>query len=132
MRAPSSIVLADGGDGIVLAADLQRDPAPGPFYQANGGWLAFTRPDLAGTLQVWLRSPAGVETQASSFGSESMIEQLSPDGEVAFRSAATGVDRRYRAAPGAAAVDIGSALGRLLYIGGQLHLILGGTLFRVD
>jgi len=130
---PFSIVLSDPGSDIVLATFTDdRVPDPGPAFQVNGGWIAFTRPDLANTRQVWVRSPVGVETQASAFGGESRIDVLSPTGEVVFRSAATGAVRRYRASAGGGAVDIGSGLGRALHIGGQLHVMIGATLFRVD
>jgi hypothetical protein len=61
-----------------------------------------------------------------------VVDLLSPSGEVVFTSPGTKVYRRYRAAPGGPPTDIGSGLGRPLYIGGQLHVLLGGTLFRVD
>jgi len=128
---PRSILLADPGGDIVLATFPDRDLGPPDFYETNGGWIAFTRPDLSNTPQVWVRSPSGLETQISSLGTESRIEVLSPTGEVVFTSSATGAQRRYRGGPGVA-VDIGPDVGRPLYIGTQLHVLIGSTLFRVD
>jgi hypothetical protein len=128
---PRSILLADPGGDIVLATFPDRDLGPPDFYETNGGWIAFTRPDLSNTPQVWVRSPSGLETQISSLGTESRIEVLGPTGEVVFTSSATGAQRRYRGGPGVA-VDVGPDVGRPLYIGTQLHVLIGSTLFRVD
>jgi hypothetical protein len=101
-------------------------------YQVNDGWIAFVRLDAANKRQVWRRSPAGVETQVSAFGSSSRIESMGPAGEIVFTSEATGTPRRYRALVGGSPTDIGSTLGRSIYIDGQLHVMMGATLMQVD
>jgi len=131
----ASIRLSDPGGEITLASHVTRGIGglePGEDYQVNDGWIAFVRPDAAGSLQVWRRSPAGVETQVSAFGSSSRIESMGPSGEIVFTSDATGTSRRYRAPVGGPPTDIGSALGRSIYIDGQLHVMMGSTLLRVD
>ena len=128
---PESIVLSDPGGDIVLAT-FASGLSGRTHYLVNGGWIAFTRPYQTGTAQIWTRSPAGVETQVSALGQNSWLDLLSPSGEVVFSSPLINSDRRYRAAAGSPPTDIGSGLGRALYIGGQLHVLLGATLFRVD
>jgi hypothetical protein len=131
---PSSIRVASPAGDIVLASDIRSDEMSGPpqNYAVNGGWIAFTRPDPNGFLQVWTRSPAGVEAQVSSTGRSSTIETLSPSGEVVFGAAPTGFFRRYRGSAGTSSTDIGSFLGHAIFINGQLHVLMGASLFRVN
>src|SRR5690349_16692059 len=131
---PSSIRLADPAGDIVLASDIRPDDMSGPprNYQVNGGWIAFTRPDPNGILQVWVRSPSGVETQVGSLGQSSGIEAVSPSGQVVFDAAPTGTYRRYLGSAGSSATDIGGVLGSPIFINGQLHVLIGASLFRVN
>lgn len=132
---PGSIRLSDPGGEITLASDIDRSPfglEPGDDYQVNDGWIAFARLDAASSQQIWRRSPAGMESQVSAFGSSSTIESMGPSGEIVFTSEATGTTRRYRALVGDSPTDIGSDLGRPIYIDGQLHVMMGATLLRVD
>jgi carboxypeptidase family protein len=128
----SSIRLSAPGSEITLASNITRDLEPGEGYQVNDGWIAFLRPDAASSRQVWRRSAAGVETQVSAFGSSSRIESMGPAGEIVFTSEATGTPRRYRALVGGSPTDIGSTLGRPVFIDGQLHVMMGATLLQVD
>jgi hypothetical protein len=128
----SSIRLSDPDGEITLASNFNRDFEPGEGYQVNDGWIAFVRLDAANSRQVWRRSPAGVETQVSAFGSSSRIESMGPAGEIVFTSEATGTPRRYCALVGGSPTDIGSTLGRPIYIDEQLHVMMGSTLLRVD
>lgn len=130
--APASIRLSDPNGEITLGSNITKDLVPGEDYEVNDGWIAFVRPDAASSRQIWRRSPAGVVTQVSAFGSSSTIESMGPSGEIVFRSQATGTPRRYRARDGSSPTDIGSALGRSIYVGGQLHVMMGATLLRVD
>lgn len=98
----------------------------------NDGWIAFVRPDAGNALQVWRRAPNGVESQVSAFGTSSSIESMGPAGEIVFTNNAVGAARRYRAAVGGSPEDIGSGLGQPVYIDGQLHVMMGATLLRVE
>ena len=60
-------------DGAAIGAD----------YQLNQGWLAFTR-NATGAAQVWRRSPDGINTQLTFYGTDSAIAALAPNGEVLF------------------------------------------------
>jgi hypothetical protein len=128
----SSIRLSDPGGEITLASNFTGDFELDGGYQVNDGWIAFVRLDDANSLQVWRRSPAGVETQVSAFGSSSRIGSMGPAGEIIFTSEATGTLRRYRALVGGSPADIGSTLGRPIFIDGQLHVMMGATLLQVD
>ena len=44
----------------------------------------------------------------------------------------TGRPRRYRALVGGSPTDTSSALGRSIYVDGQLQVMMGSTLLRVD
>jgi hypothetical protein len=128
----SSIRLADPNGEITLGSNIANGVTSGADYQVNDGWIAFVRPDAGSVRQIWRRSTAGVETQVSVFGSSSRIEAMGPGGEIVFTSEATGVPRRYRAAVDGTPADIGSNLGRAIYIDGQLYVMMGATLLRVN
>jgi hypothetical protein len=127
-----SILLAGPGDDIVLASDSPFALEPADDYQVADGWIAFARLDVSSTQQIWRRSPAGAETQVSALGERSTIEAMGPGGEVVFTSSATGTERRYRARVGESPEDVSSGLGEPVYIDGQLHVMMGATLLRVD
>lgn len=128
-----SILLVSPGDDIVLASDTAyRDLEPHADYEVADGWIAFTRLDISNTKQIWRRSLAGEETQVSAFGEGSRIEAMGLDGEIVFTSEATGTERRYRASVGESPEDVSSGLGEPVYIDGQLHVMMGATLLRVD
>jgi hypothetical protein len=99
----------------------------------NGGWIGFTQPAPGGTVQVWVRSPAGIKTQASFFSGVSVLEAVATDGRVVFTSpAAQAPRRRYLWTPGGSATDIGAGFGQPKLIDGQLYVMLGRALLRVD
>jgi Carboxypeptidase regulatory-like domain len=130
-----SIRLSDPGGEITLASNVNQSPfglEAGDDYEVNDGWIAFARLDMSSTQQIWRRSPAGEESQVSAFGEPSTIEAMGPDGEIVFTSEATGTERRYRARVGESPDDISSELGEPVYIDGQLHVMMGATLLRVD
>jgi hypothetical protein len=82
--------------------------------------------------EIWLRSPAGDQTQVTSLQSITRIEALGPAGEIVFRSDATGKVRRYMALAGQPPAEIGADLGEVRFIGGQPYVAIGGTLFRIQ
>jgi hypothetical protein len=131
---PIETVLHDGGSGTVLASDgIPAATYSGvPEFHLRGGWIAFVRAGIAQVGQVWLRSPAGVETQVSQFGVSSGIAALSDAGDVVIVSSPTAPARLYRAAAAVPAHDIGSALNRPIYIDGALYLMAGAFLLRVN
>jgi hypothetical protein len=127
------IAMHDGVSELMLTPVQEFTHYPKPDYQANNGWVAYTKLGSGGVLQVWTRARDGTQRQVSSFGAQSVIEALGPNGEVAFYSG----NRRYRSAPPytAAPVDIGSAAlpyTRIFWVDGQLVVILGRSAFRVD
>jgi hypothetical protein len=128
----SAIRLSDPAGEITLASNITKDLVPGEDYQVNDGWIAFVRPAAGNVRQIWRRSATGEETQVSAFGTSSTIESMGPGGEIVFRSAATGSERRYRAVVGGSLEDISSGLGRSIYIDGDLHVMMGSTLLRVE
>jgi hypothetical protein len=132
MAPMASIRLSDPTGEITLASNINRELRPGADYAVNNGWVAFVRPDATNVLQIWRRSPEGEETQVTAFGTSSTIESMGDEGEIVFTSSATGVKRRYRARVGSDLEDISSGLGRAIYIEGQLHLLVGPTLLRVN
>ncbi|HEX8692236.1 MAG TPA: Ig-like domain-containing protein [Longimicrobium sp.] len=127
--AQTSQVALFGASGEVL---LTPRTASVVDYQANGGWAAYLEPGPTGVPQVWLRSPAGAETQVTTAGSASRLQLLGPNGELVFTTG----NRRYAALPGRAPVDIGLAWGeytqRVFWVNGELYAVLGRSAFRIQ
>lgn len=123
-----SIVLLDnGGAEHVLDGPRSQEPSPDYDFAASAGWTAFTKYGIDGVKQVMKRSPAGDLTQVTSFASNSTIEALGPDGALLLQHAG----RRVLAAPAAALVDVGAAVGRARFIGTEPYVMIGRSLFRV-
>jgi hypothetical protein len=110
-----------------LAPARLGHPYPGPDYQANNSWIAFTQSGT-GSLQVWTRSPKGARTQVSFFGSNSSIGALGPNGELTF----TANGRTYLTHGSPPPTDVASSLGRGYWLDGQLYLAIGNTMFKVN
>jgi hypothetical protein len=92
------------------------------------GWVGFMRKSVtSGVRQVWVRSPSGVESQISLFGTDSILEFLSGIGEVMFQNGG----RRYLGSPSSIPVDVSSALGRAVHECGAWYIIMGNTVFQV-
>jgi hypothetical protein len=130
----SLIALTAAGSDTLLVYHV---PPSGPVHDfsclLNGGWIGFTQPAPGGTVQVWVRSPAGIKTQASFFSGVSVLEAVATDGRVVFTSpAAQAPRRRYLWTPGGSATDIGAGFGQPKLIDGQLYVMLGRALLRVD
>jgi hypothetical protein len=122
---PRQAVLLDPAGDVVLAS-----AASGQFGLedlVNGGWIAFTRFDIGGLPQVWVRSPGEAETQLSFFGAASHLVLLKDDGEVVFSAG-----RLFQASPTVSAKDIGGSGGRPIYIDGMLHVMVGALLLQVN
>jgi len=102
-------------------------PMPGPDYQVNGGWAAFTRRGTGGQWQVWTRSPAGTLTQITFWGDSSRVSALAPNGEVMFLHG-----RRYLNVPGQQPLEINSGVGNAFWQDGHWWLTLGRSLFKVN
>jgi hypothetical protein len=129
-----AIAMYGASGEVILVPARSVEVTPGRDYQAANGWMAFTRPSPSGPRQVWVRSPAGQETQLSFFGSFSSIDALAPDGQVVFLNG----NRLYLAGPGLPASDIGAQFGAVYprlsssYAqNGQWFRAIGRTLFRV-
>jgi hypothetical protein len=97
-------------------------------YDANEGWAAWLAVPAQGTAQVWLRSPTGTDYNASSLFDYARLKALGPAGQVVF--AASG--RLWLYTPGGQPVEIASDSGRPVWRNGELYILLGNSVFRVD
>jgi hypothetical protein len=94
-------------------------------YRITNGWVAFTRPNSQGQLQVWLRNPAGEEKQLTFFGASSTIEALSSNGEVVL----TNGGKRYWINNSGDLREI-PIVGEPIWVEGW-YIVLGNSLFQV-
>jgi hypothetical protein len=121
------IAIHDGITERILASDDRAvDPFPHRDYAIQGGWVAFTKADLQGALQVWRHGSSG-EEQLTIFSGSSWIDGLAPDGTVVVRNSG----KRHRAAVGSALEEIGSTLGTLVYRNGNFFLLMGPNVLEV-
>lgn len=120
-------LFTDAGEEI-LCPEPHMNYTPYQNYDLNNRWVAFTRPGLDDVFQVWRRSPAGELRQLSFFGSASRIGALGPNGEVVWISGGT----MYLSRTGQSDLQVGSSLGRALFLGDQLYLVIGRSAFRVS
>jgi hypothetical protein len=129
----SLLAFTEVGTETLVPLQEMRGPSLDINYRLNGGWIAYTKPATGGAVQVWVRDPTGSHTQISFFSGESVIEELSADGRVVFSNpAGQTIRRRYLWMPGGSVTEISSGLGRPKFIDGQLHVILGNALLRVN
>lgn len=115
------------------AADILLAEASqgGGQYLTRNGWVAFTREGVSSARQVWLRSPEGTLTQKTFFAAGAQLASLGSQGEITFTTSGR---RCYIPAEGSAdpvCFDIGSSNGSSFYIGNELHVALGNSLFRI-
>jgi len=70
---------AQTAQGKVLLVDAYGN------YDIAGGWIAYEKIGAQGFVRVWLRSPAGVETQGTFFSEPSTLLALGEDGTLLVR-----------------------------------------------
>ena len=123
-----AIAMYGTGGEIILAPARTQEPNPGPDYQLNNGWIAYTKLDASEQLQIWTRSPTGVDNQVSFFATSSRINSLAPNGDVTFNNGNRLYLARYNATP----IDIGTDLGKSFWQDGEWFVTIGRSLFQVD
>jgi hypothetical protein len=128
-----SIAAHDGTHEIILTPREARQLGVtwGQDYQANNGWIAFTRQTTAAP-QVWTRAPNGTETKHTFFNDpvlspRNRIEALSPTGEVLIQKAGS----RLWARTQQPAEFISSGLGYSYWSNDHWLVAIGHTLFRI-
>jgi hypothetical protein len=125
---PFKIVLIDAA-GTLVPLDALRASQPMPYrdYAVAGGFVAFTRANSGGTLQVFRRNLSGSNEQLTTSGG--YVDTIADNGEVML---ITG-NRRYRSlGPSSAPVPVSSSLGRSVFQGGVWNVVIGNTIFKVD
>jgi hypothetical protein len=132
-----AIVLYTSAGEVTLAPPREDEPTPGPDFQVNGGWAAFTKPDSNGVLHIWVRSPGGDLYPVMDPGPDALIEALSPFGGVILRSGGSRYLTELDGEPsylGPATGDtfIGSLSHRGVWRDGQWFVIDGGSLFALS
>jgi len=131
-----SIHLFDGLSNTELSNMGTREARPGDNYQANSKYTAFTRPDSAGILQVWLRDTLGVSEQMTFASSDRYIDRLGSGGDMIVASQpafVTATGRRYFINKDTRQVtDLCSTLGVAYYRDSDWYLVLGRMLYRLN
>jgi Secretion system C-terminal sorting domain len=103
-------------------------------YQLNNHYVAYSKQDTAGNLQIWRKNSSGTDTQVTFFGNDSKIDLLGPNGDLTFiRQSTAQVSRRYFASAFTGQIsEIGSSLGQIFYRDSSWYTVLGRMLYRID
>jgi hypothetical protein len=126
LHTPSGVeLLADGLPALLGRMTAER-------YQVVNGWTAFVRPGTGGGEELWTRNPAGVRRLVAESEDQIRIERLNSQGDVTYGSLVNYVGRRWLArASGEPPIEVGSLLGRPLWVDGAWHVALDGALLRL-
>lgn len=129
-----SLHLYNGRSDTILSDMGTIDPQPINNYQLNNGYIAYTKPDTASHLQVWLMDPSGTSKQITSFTGNSTIDLLNPNGDLTFiYGNAYNTRRRYFANRATGLVTaIGGGNGQVYYRDSTWYLTLGRMLYKID
>jgi hypothetical protein len=141
-----SVAVFTSAGEVVLDSFRDDWPVSHLDYQAAGGWVAFTRLGSNDELEVWTRSPQGIETRISPVGKPARIIDLNRLGEVMFadwshRGGVVPPGHLYLGRPGKPPIDFGGPVRGTDRVGhpnfvfwqaGQWFEAFGGTLYRLD
>ncbi|MFC4810529.1 fibronectin type III domain-containing protein [Paenibacillus sp. GCM10023250] len=115
-------------DGTVTEVDRGTTAGRISDYTVHEGWIAFQKPSASNVRQVYLRSPEGKVTQATSFNKASSIHSLDSSGTLVIENDS----KLYQYRQGMDKPTlIASSQGKLKSINGQLVYLLSDTLFGV-
>jgi len=85
------------GTNIIASSHVQDElPFAGPitdigkYYQVSGKYLAYTKLDVSGNLQVWIRDTAGSNKQVTYYNAGSFLIRPNEKGDVFFYNATNG------------------------------------------
>ena len=136
-NAPNVAVYLNTGSSDTLLSTISTPPysiIPNNIYLINNKFTAYSKPDTAGNLQIWLRDSSGGNSQKTFFNNTCSMEVLNPNGDVVFtRNVSTFVSRRYFVSRSTGQVsEIGSSLGQVFYKDSSWYLAIGRMLYRID
>ncbi|AEI45918.1 fibronectin type III domain-containing protein [Paenibacillus mucilaginosus] len=130
----SNISKFDGGAVTELSPpytdeEIERGAEVVPYrdYQANQGWIAYTKGDETGRA-IYLESPDGEVREAANVGGHPALGRLTEKGTFSFYYNG----RLYLAGPQTEPVAVASSRGKDAYRGGAFYKALGDTLFRIS
>lgn len=127
---------ATGAD-VLLTPDLastggQPAIAPRRDYQLVNGWAAFQYPDAPGAFHTFVRTPSGdVHAVWPGAPAGARFLAVGPAGQVLLSAGGT---LYLSESPHSAAVSLGTwgDIGHVKWIGGKMHVVKGGGLYRLD
>ena len=94
---------------------------------AREGYIAFNAFE-GGVNQVFRRNPQGDVEMLTSLGTDSLVEELAPNGELIFIND----EKRYFARPGQTPIELGTPVGRIEFRDGEWYVRYGTTVFQVQ
>lgn len=119
---------ADGAVTEVDAGTNGERRSPHQDYEVNEGWVAFGKQGASSGRQLYLKSPEGTVTQATNFDTGAAIHSLSHSGTLIVAREG----QLYRYDPQLnKTIRVAGAAGAVRWIDGQLHYLLGDTIFTV-
>jgi hypothetical protein len=127
-----SLHLYNGQTDSLLSNMGMTEPTPYVNYQLNNQYIAYSKPDSAGHLQIWLRDSLGTSTRVTSFAYDCKIDLLGPNGDLTFISQnSASASRRYFANRTTGQItDLCSSLGVTYFRDSTWYLALGRMLYK--
>ncbi len=123
------------GISDTLLSDMDTiEPSPMGNYQLNNGYIAYTKPDSAYHLQVWLMDTSGMSSQITTFSRNSTIDVLGPNGDMTFFTG-TGpftYQRFFANRSTRQVTSLGGRNGQIYYRNSTWYLALGRMLYEID
>ncbi len=102
-------------------------------YQINDKYIAYSKPDLSGHMQIWLRDSLGTSNQMTAFPNDCKIDLLGPNGDLTFfsKNAASANRRYFRNRSTGQITEICSPLGLTYFRDTTWYLTLGRMLYKL-
>jgi hypothetical protein len=123
-----SIYMAEPGVGETELSYLGTQMVvPRWHYHVNNKYIAYSKLGTSGQIVTWLRDTAGNHTQISFVGEDTRIEEVSPKGDVVFKTSA----KRYLAARNSQLKEVNSTVGVPYYRDSSWYMVIGRMIYKI-
>jgi hypothetical protein len=103
-------------------------PQPGPNYQVNNKYVAYTKVGTTGQWEVWLMDSTGNSKQLTFYSTNSTLDVLAPNGNLVYDYN----NERYLVTNGSAQPkDIGATAGQLCYRDSSWYIMEGRYVYKL-
>jgi hypothetical protein len=137
-----SIHIIEGQTDSIISNVGMEPPFPGPdfpiSYEINNGYIAWSKPDSSGHMQIWLMDNQRRTSQITFSGNFNSIERLNENGDLTFKNTIQdpvkgSISKRYFANRSTGQIqEVSSGNGHAYYRNSSWYLVLGRMLYKID